>query len=70
MYSFVIKIAIEVNRAVELDIIIPALQFNNAYVLELTVEADLIKTLVVNIIAFLLIPLYFYIIILSNFKRF
>ena len=45
MYSFVLKIAFVVNRAVELDNI--TLGFNIANVLELIVEADLIKISVV-----------------------
>ena len=40
MYSVVIKIAIEVNRAVELVTMIAALGFNIANVLELVVKAD------------------------------
>ena len=48
MYSFVIKIAIDVNRAVELDFIIAAVGFNIAIVLELVFEADPIKISVIN----------------------
>ena len=40
MYSFLIKIAMDVNRAVELDNILPALGFRIADVLEIFVEAD------------------------------
>ena len=41
------EIAIEVNRAVELDITIPALGYNIDKVLELIVEADPIKISVI-----------------------
>ena len=44
MYSLVIKIAILVNSAVLLPILIPALGFNTANVLGLIVESDPIKT--------------------------
>ena len=40
MYSFVIKIAIEIVRAVEFDITIPTPGFNIHNELELVVEAD------------------------------
>ena len=60
MYSFVIKIAIDVNRAVELDIITPALGFEIANVLEPIVEADPIKTsVVINNNVFLFNTLFF-----------
>ena len=52
--SFVIKKAIDVNRAVELDIVKPTFGFNVANVLEHIVEADLIKisVLIKNIFVF------------------
>ena len=40
MYSFVIKIAILVNRDVLLEMVMPALGLNIAKVLELIVDAD------------------------------
>ena len=58
MHSFVIKIAIEVKRAVELVIIISALGFNVANVLKLIVEADPIKISVINIRSFFLFNFY------------
>ena len=42
--SFVIKRAIDINRAVLLELIIPAKGFNIANVLKLIFEADPIKT--------------------------
>ena len=62
--SFVINIATDVNIAVELDIIIPALGFNIANVLELIVEADPNKiSVIINKTFFLFKDLYFFIII-------
>ena len=43
VYSLVIKIAILINSAVLLEILIPALRFITANVLELIAEADPIK---------------------------
>ena len=60
MYSLVIKIAIEVNRAVELDMIMPAIGLKNASVLEVIVEADPNKTSIVNIITFFLLKLFYF----------
>ena len=49
MYSLLIKIAILVSRAVELDMVLPALGFNFPKVLELIVKTDPVKSLVINI---------------------
>ena len=74
MYSLVIEIAILVNSTVLLEIIIPALGFNTANVLELIVEADPIKIyVIINNIFFLFKLLYFFqysLSILSDFKKF
>ena len=59
MYSFVVKIAIDAKRAVELDIITPTLGFNIANVLDLIVQADPIKTSVIFENTFLFKLLYF-----------
>ena len=60
MYSLVIKIAKLVNRAVLLEIIIPALMCINANVLELIVEADPIKnSVIISNTLFLFKLLYF-----------
>ena len=48
MYSFVIKIDIEVNKAVLDDKTTPILIFNIAFVLELIVETDPIKFSVIT----------------------
>ena len=48
MCSFMLKTAIDVNRAVALDIIMPALGFSIAKVLELFLEADPIQNFTDN----------------------
>ena len=73
LYSFVIKIAIDVNRAVLDDLIKPALGFNIATVLELIVEADTIQiSVIINNIFFLFellsFFLYYLLSILRDFK--
>ena len=60
MCSLVIKIAILVHRAVVIEIIIPALRFNIADVLELIVEADPIKNPVITSNTFFLFKLLYF----------
>ena len=57
---FAIKIAIDVNRAVPLDIKMPALGFNFANVLELIVEADSNKISLKLIGTFFLLKFYIF----------
>ena len=53
MYSFVIKIAIDVNKAVKIDITKPALGFNIAKLLQFIVEGNAIEiSVIINDIFF------------------
>ena len=71
MYSFVSKIAIDVNRAVQDDMIIPALGLNNAKVLEFNVEADPSKiSVIIKKTSFFSNSNTFFAIIVINFKSF
>ena len=75
MLSLVIKIAKQVNRAVLLEIIKPALGFSTAKVVELIVEANPNKVSMRNNNTFCLFkPLYFFLYsslsILSDFSIF
>ena len=60
MYSFVIKIAIDVKRAMELDIIRPTLGLTIDSVLDVIVEADPNKMSVIIKSSFFLFKLYFF----------
>ena len=61
MSSFVIEIAINVNRGVEINIIIPAPRFKIANVPELVGEANSIKSsLIIRSTFFLIKFLYFF----------
>ena len=48
MYSFVIKIAVDANRAMELDNVKPAIGFKIGNVLEIILEADPIRISLIN----------------------
>ena len=67
MYSIVIDVAILVNRAALLDIIILKLRFKNANVLQLIVEADPIEiSVIINNISH--ISYYQFLVILKYLK--